>query len=363
MEKGDVYRKKRSYCFWVLGLLCLALLLPGQVSAKSKGWETVNGKTYYYQNGVKQKNWQKIKGAWYFFNKRGVMQTGWVEWKGETYYIKADGRMASGLKTIQGKTYYFNKSGAMEVGWQKVKGKWRFFRKKTGVMAVNCVVGKRKIDAKGIWTPQKVVVLDPGHSGVVASGTEPLGPGSSERKARDASGTQGVATGVPEYRLTLQIAQKLEKELTKRGYEVLLTRTDHDTPISCKERAMVANKAKADAYVRIHANGSASSAVQGAMTICTTKNSPYAAGMYAKSRKLSEDILNAYTAKTGARKEYIWETDSMSGNNWSKVPTTILEMGYMTNPQEDRRMQSAAYQKKMVQGIAEGIERFLQHKK
>lgn len=42
----------------------------------------------------------------------------------------------------------------------------------------------------------------------------------------------------------------------------------------------------------------------------------------------------------------IWETDNMTGNNWSQVPTTLIEMGYMSNPTEDRKMQQDSYQKK-----------------
>ncbi|CDD80041.1 putative uncharacterized protein [Ruminococcus sp. CAG:9] len=81
--------------------------------------------------------------------------------------------------------------------------------------------------------------------------------------------------------------------------------------------------------------------------------------MYRKNKALSEAVLNAYVSATGCRKEYVWETDSMTGNNWSKVPTTIIEMGYMSNPSEDRRMQQSSYQKKMVRGIANGIENYL----
>lgn len=162
-----------------------------------------------------------------------------------------------------------------------------------------------------------------------------------------------------EYKLNLSIGLQLRTLLQKRGFKVVMTRTNSKVALSCIDRAKVANKAKADAYIRIHANGSDNSSISGALTICTTRNSPYISSMYRKNKALSEAVLNAYVAATGCRKEYVWETDSMTGNNWSKVPTTIIEMGYMSNPSEDRRMQQNSYQKKMVRGIANGIENYL----
>lgn len=205
----------------------------------------------------------------------------------------------------------------------------------------------------------QTIVLDPGHSAVVAEGTEPLGPGSNEYKAADASGTSGISSGVPEYELTLNISMQLKEELEKRGYTVLLTRESNDVPVSCIQRAEVANNAQADAYVRIHANGSEDQSAQGAMTICTTPQSPYVPEMYDASRQLSDCIINKLCEAAGCENDSVWETDSMSGSNWSQVPVTIVEMGYMTNPQEDMLMQTPEYQAKIVQGIANGIDAYL----
>lgn len=206
---------------------------------------------------------------------------------------------------------------------------------------------------------KKNIVLDPGHSAVIATGTEPLGPGAVEQKAADASGTSGVSSGVPEYELTLNISLQLKTELEQRGYQVIMTRESNNVPISCVERAEVANNANASAYVRIHANGSENQNIKGAMTICTTPNNPYNASIYGESKRLSEAILDKYCEVTGCKREYVWETDTMSGNNWSQVPVTIVEMGYMTNSEEDMLMQTAEYQQKMVQGIADGIDMYM----
>ena len=203
------------------------------------------------------------------------------------------------------------------------------------------------------------IVLDPGHSSEVAGGKEPIGPGASKKKDADTAGTRGVSTRVYEYQLALQISLKLRTTLEGRGYRVIMTRSTNKGTYSCVERAKVANDNHADIFVRVHANADPKDASRtGAMTLCITKKNPYIAKMYKQSRLLSDKILNSYVKATGCKKEYVWERDDLSGNNWSTVPTTLIELGYMTNAAEDKKMQNADYQKKMVSGIAAGIDQY-----
>lgn len=203
-----------------------------------------------------------------------------------------------------------------------------------------------------------VVVIDPGHQGRGDSSTEPNGPGSSTMKARVAGGTHGTTTGVYEYQLTLAISQQLQAELEKRGYTVYLTRTSHDVNISNMERAQYASSVGADIAVRIHANGSDNASVSGALALAPSSSNPYIAYLSDSSWSLSKCILDTYCAATGMSNQGVTASDTMTGINWSTVPVTILEMGYMTNPTDDVNMEDPAYQARMVQGIADGIDAY-----
>ena len=208
------------------------------------------------------------------------------------------------------------------------------------------------------------VAIDPGHQGswVDMSAQEPSAPGSSETKAKATTGTTGKFSGLNEYELNLQVSLLLRDELEDRGYEVVMTREDHDTAISNKARAELAAAEGADILVRIHANGSEDTSVNGALAMVPSQSNPYVGYMYEECYELGEDILKAYCESTGIADDGVQYYDNMSGINWSTIPVTILEMGFMSNQNDDLLMADENFQPVMAEGIANGIDDYFEGK-
>ncbi len=204
-----------------------------------------------------------------------------------------------------------------------------------------------------------VIVIDPGHQEKGNSEKEPVGPGATETKAKVSSGTASRFNGYPEYKVNMEVALKLRQILLERGYTVIMTRTGNAVNISNIERATIANDAHADAFVRLHCNGSENNTFHGIGIYYQTPNNPYNGDLHGEAKALNSCLLEHMLSATGARRDGLIESDTYSGINWCKVPAGLVEMGYMTNQEEDAKLQDQAYQQKLAVGIADGIDEFV----
>lgn len=205
---------------------------------------------------------------------------------------------------------------------------------------------------------RRVVCIDPGHQLKSDQRPEPIGPGSTETKMRVTGGTTGVLTGKPEHVFALELAEKVRSRLRAAGVDVVMTRTTHDVSISNAERAQVANRAGADLFLRLHADGNTDRTMRGLSTLYPERNAwtaPIADRSLAAARAVHAAALHA----TGAVDKGVVARGDMTGFNWSKVPAVIVECGFMSNPDEDALLASPAYQEKLADGIAAGVLAYL----
>ena len=203
-----------------------------------------------------------------------------------------------------------------------------------------------------------IVAIDAGHQAKANAEKEPIGPSSETMKAKMPAGAVGTVLGVKEYELTLTVAEKLKEKLENKGYQVVMIRESHDVNLSNSERARLANESGAEIFIRLHANSMENTGVYGALAMCMTAQNPYNAALHDNSYRLAKTIIDQVCALTGTKNRGVQEVDNNGEINWSEIPVAVVEMGFLSNPDEERWLSEGDYQDKIVSGIAAAVDSY-----
>lgn len=198
-----------------------------------------------------------------------------------------------------------------------------------------------------------VIGIDSGHQAQGNSEQEPVAPGSSETKAKVSSGTQGRYTGIPEYQVNMNVALLLRDLLQAKGATVVMTHETLDVNISNAERAVFFNENNTDYAIRIHCNGSDDTSVNGALIMVPTEN-PY----LEECNRAASLLIDAYCNATGFKNMGVMSVNNQTGFNWCERMVVLVEMGFMTNYEDDVRLTDTTFQQTMAQGLCDGIEAY-----
>jgi N-acetylmuramoyl-L-alanine amidase len=200
----------------------------------------------------------------------------------------------------------------------------------------------------------RYIGLNPGHQN--RNYDRAITPDNEERFWDVSVGTRGRVTGLYEYELNLTVALKVRDALQAQGARVLLSRTSNDVRVGNSSRTRELNREQVDAVLLIHADGNANPNLHGLHMIVSTRVLRQKGDVYERSHALARALQDASIAATGAADKGVGERDNLrillSG---CTMPAALIEMGYMTNPAEDRLLATDAYQNKIVDGLVQGF--------
>ena len=292
-----------------------------------------------------EKEWifDKNYNSWFYLKSGGAYAA--REWIG-SYYLKSGGYMAKSewiFDNYYNAWYYLKENGVYVTGTQKINGQTHLFQSNGKWIAE---IPESRGFEKGKYT--KTVFLDPGHGG--------KDPGA-------------VYYNTQEKDLTMQIYQKLRKELQGLGYTVLSSR-DSDVYVDfVTERSKMVNKTDSDMFISIHfnASGNPASGRSGIQTYSYEEDSGYRAKInpywhnhpdrISESNRLAADIHSSLLAETGAKDAGLLQS-SFAVLRETDKPAVLLELGYIDNFNENQQVRSDAYQNRLVAGIVKGIQKY-----
>jgi len=214
------------------------------------------------------------------------------------------------------------------------------------------------VPAHSVLSP--VVVIDPGHDLRANLRTEPIGPGSATMKILDGGGTSGAVTHTREADLDLAVALRLRTLLQRAGVRVVMTRqTTSGVSMGNIARARIANRAHAALFLRIHADGSPDPRAAGTHTLYPALHAGWTDDVHAASRRAAQIVQREIVRALGFPDRGLQQRSDFTGFNWSDVPVVLVEMGFMTNPEEDRLLATASYRNRAAIGLCRGTLGFL----
>jgi len=179
---------------------------------------------------------------------------------------------------------------------------------------------------KNSFRNQYLVYLDPGHGG--------YDPGAS-------------GNGIVEKELVLNLGKRVKSKLEEKGIQVVMSRTS-DEFISLADRSSGANSINPDIFVSIHVNSALSSAAAGIETF-------YYKNM---DKPLAQDLQNKLISYTGAGNRGV-KSASYHVVRETKMPASLVEVGFLSNPSEASKLKDYSYQEKLVNSIVDGTVKYL----
>lgn len=182
---------------------------------------------------------------------------------------------------------------------------------------------------------QRLIVIDPGHGGKDSGAVSP--------------------NGVKEKDLVLKVSAKLDDALKEKGYSTIMTR-ETDVFIELRDRSKIGNEAFADIFISMHANAHSNKAAHG-MEVLYNKNHDIA-NKTKNEQRLAKLILDEMVKDTGANNRGIVNRPNLSVLRNTKMPASLVEIGFMSNANEEKLILDDEYQNTIVDAIVNGVEKY-----